>query len=90
MIDMDACSVGVVVVYKIDRLTRSPAVFAKLVEIDVVRGSDPAVNTTTSMGRLILNVLLCEAGSLKRISATELEAAVLQALRIKCINQILR
>ena len=52
-----------VVVYKIDRLTRSLADFAKIVEIfDAHRVSFVAVtqqfNTTTSMGRLTLNVLL--------------------------------
>ena len=55
--------VDVVVVYKIDRLTRSLADFAKLVEtFDVHSVSFVAVtqqfNTTTSMGRLTLNVLL--------------------------------
>jgi DNA invertase Pin-like site-specific DNA recombinase len=55
--------VDVVVVYKIDRLTRSLADFAKLVEAFDARSiSFVAVtqqfNTTTSMGRLTLNVLL--------------------------------
>src|ERR1700730_7899818 len=55
--------VDVVVVYKVDRLTRSLADFAKMVEIfDVNDVSFVAVtqqfNTTTSMGRLTLNVLL--------------------------------
>ena len=55
--------VDVVVVYKVDRLTRSLADFAKMVEVFDVRGvSFVAVtqqfNTTTSMGRLTLNVLL--------------------------------
>jgi site-specific DNA recombinase len=53
----------VVVVYKVDRLTRSLADFAKMVEIfDAHNVSFVAVtqqfNTTTSMGRLTLNVLL--------------------------------
>ncbi|MDO8431423.1 MAG: recombinase family protein [Candidatus Binatus sp.] len=53
----------VVVVYKVDRLTRSLADFAKMVEIFDAGGvSFVAVtqqfNTTTSMGRLTLNVLL--------------------------------
>ena len=60
---IDAGQVDVVVVYKIDRLTRSLADFAKLVEIfDAKAISFVAVtqqfNTTTSMGRLTLNVLL--------------------------------
>ena len=52
-----------VVVYKIDRLTRSLADFAKIVEILDARGASfvsvtQQFNTTTSMGRLTLNVLL--------------------------------
>lgn len=55
--------VDVVVVYKIDRLTRSLFDFAKIVEIfDAASASFVSVtqsfNTTTSMGRLTLNVLL--------------------------------
>ncbi len=55
--------VDVVVVYKVDRLTRSLADFAKMVELFDAHGvSFVAVtqqfNTTTSMGRLTLNVLL--------------------------------
>ena len=55
--------IDVVVVYKVDRLTRSLADFAKLVELfdaagRLVRERDAAFNTTTSMGRLTLNMLL--------------------------------
>ena len=55
--------IDVVVVYKVDRLTRSLADFAKIVEIfDAAGVSFVSVtqqfNTTTSMGRLTLNVLL--------------------------------
>ena len=55
--------IDIVVVYKVDRLTRSLADFAKLVELfDVHKVSfvsvTQAFNTTTSMGRLTLNVLL--------------------------------
>jgi DNA invertase Pin-like site-specific DNA recombinase len=55
--------IEVVVVYKVDRLTRSLADFAKMVELfDAHHVSFVAVtqqfNTTTSMGRLTLNVLL--------------------------------
>jgi DNA invertase Pin-like site-specific DNA recombinase len=61
--DIEGAKVDVVVVYKIDRLTRSLADFAKLVETFDARSiSFVAVtqqfNTTTSMGRLTLNVLL--------------------------------
>jgi site-specific DNA recombinase len=61
--DIDARMVDVVVVYKIDRLTRSLFDFAKIVEtLDAHTVSFVSVtqsfNTTTSMGRLTLNVLL--------------------------------
>lgn len=61
--DIDGGKIDVVVVYKIDRLTRSLADFAKLVEVfDGKSVSFVAItqqfNTTTSMGRLTLNVLL--------------------------------
>jgi len=53
----------IVVVYKVDRLTRSLADFAKLVELFDAHGVSfvsvtQSFNTTTSMGRLTLNVLL--------------------------------
>jgi site-specific DNA recombinase len=61
--DVRADKVDVIVVYKVDRLTRSLADFAKLVELfDNYNVSFVSVtqqfNTTTSMGRLTLNVLL--------------------------------
>jgi site-specific DNA recombinase len=61
--DIEEGLVDVVVVYKVDRLTRSLSDFARMVEIFDAHGvSFVAVtqqfNTTTSMGRLTLNVLL--------------------------------
>ena len=61
--DLTAGRVDTIVVYKIDRLTRSLADFAKIVEILDARGASfvsvtQQFNTTTSMGRLTLNVLL--------------------------------
>jgi len=61
--DIRAGKIDVIVVYKVDRLTRSLADFAKLVELfDKHAVSFVSVtqqfNTTTSMGRLTLNVLL--------------------------------
>ena len=61
--DVRAHRIDVIVVYKVDRLTRSLADFAKLVELfDAHQVSfvsvTQAFNTTTSMGRLTLNVLL--------------------------------
>jgi site-specific DNA recombinase len=61
--DVKAHKVNVIVVYKVDRLTRSLADFAKLVELFDAHGVSfvsvtQQFNTTTSMGRLTLNVLL--------------------------------
>lgn len=61
--DIDVGKVDVIVVYKVDRLTRSLMDFAKIVERLDARGVSfvsvtQAFNTTTSMGRLTLNVLL--------------------------------
>src|ERR1700726_2052153 len=61
--DVRAGKITIVVVYKVDRLTRSLADFAKLVELfDEFRVSFVSItqsfNTTSSMGRLTLNVLL--------------------------------
>jgi site-specific DNA recombinase len=61
--EIAAGRVDTVVVYKIDRLTRSLTDFAKIVEILDARGASfvsvtQQFNTTTSMGRLTLNILL--------------------------------
>ena len=61
--DIRAKRVDVIVVYKVDRLTRSLADFAKIVESSGRSGVSGGrrtqqFNTTTSMGRLTLNVLL--------------------------------
>jgi DNA invertase Pin-like site-specific DNA recombinase len=61
--DIAAGRVDTIVVYKIDRLTRSLADFAKIVEIFDAKGVSfvsvtQQFNTTTSMGRLTLNILL--------------------------------
>ena len=61
--DIDQKKVSVVVVYKVDRLTRSLADFAKIVEQFDAKGISfvsvtQQFNTTSSMGRLTLNVLL--------------------------------
>jgi site-specific DNA recombinase len=63
LVDIRASKVDIVLVYKIDRLTRSLLDFAKIVEVfdayDVSFVSvTQAFNTSTSMGRLTLNVLL--------------------------------
>src|SRR5947199_1252941 len=61
--DIAAGAVDAVIVYKVDRLTRSLADFAKIVEVFDEKGVSfvsvtQQFNTTTSMGRLTLNVLL--------------------------------
>jgi len=61
--DVDAGQIDVVVVYKVDRLTRALTDFAKIVERFDARGVSfvsvtQAFNTTNSLGRLTLNVLL--------------------------------
>ena len=61
--DIDSGRIDTVVVYKVDRLTRSLADFAKIVEAFDAKGISfvsvtQQFNTTTSMGRLTLNVLL--------------------------------
>ena len=61
--DIEDTVIDVVVVYKVDRLTRSLPDFAKMVEIFDARGISfvsvtQQFNTTNSMGRLTLNVLL--------------------------------
>ena len=63
MADIEAGKIDVVVIYKIDRLTRSLADFSKMVEVFERQGVSfvsvtQQFNTTTSMGRLMLNVLL--------------------------------
>jgi DNA invertase Pin-like site-specific DNA recombinase len=61
--DVRSGRIDIIVVYKVDRLTRSLADFAKLVELFDAHGVSfvsvtQQFNTTTSMGRLTLNVLL--------------------------------
>lgn len=63
MAEIEAKRVDVVVVYKVDRLTRSLPDFSKIVEVLDRAGASfvsvtQSFNTTTSMGRLTLNVLL--------------------------------
>jgi DNA invertase Pin-like site-specific DNA recombinase len=61
--DVEAGKVNIIVVYKVDRLTRSLADFAKIVDALDAKGVSfvsvtQQFNTTTSMGRLTLNILL--------------------------------
>jgi site-specific DNA recombinase len=86
LVDIEAGRVDVVVVYKIDRLTRSLADFAKLVEaFDAKSISFVAVtqqfNTTTSMGRLTLNVLLSFAQFERELSSERVRDKVAASRR---------
>ncbi|MDX5494549.1 MAG: recombinase family protein [Alphaproteobacteria bacterium] len=74
MADIEKGLIDIVVVYKVDRLTRSLADFAKLVELfDRQKVSfvsvTQAFNTTNSMGRLTLNVLLSFAQFEREVTA---------------------
>jgi DNA invertase Pin-like site-specific DNA recombinase len=74
MADIEDGLVDIVVVYKIDRLSRSLADFAKLVEVFDRQGVTfvsvtQAFNTTTSMGRLTLNILLSFAQFEREVTA---------------------
>ena len=74
MADIDAGRIDMVIVYKIDRLTRSLMDFSKLVErLDQAKCSFVSVtqsfNTATSMGRLVLNVLLSFAQFEREVTA---------------------
>jgi site-specific DNA recombinase len=84
--DIEAGKVDVIVVHKIDRLTRSLADFAKLVDaFDAKSVSFVAVtqqfNTTTSMGRLTLNVLLSFAQFERELSAERVRDKVAASRR---------
>ncbi|KRA79741.1 recombinase family protein [Altererythrobacter sp. Root672] len=72
--DVKAGAVDIIVVYKVDRLTRSLLDFSKLVEaLDAASTSFVSVtqsfNTTTSMGRLTLNMLLSFAQFEREVTA---------------------
>ena len=63
IVDIEDGKIDIVVIYKIDRLTRSLADFSKMVEVFERQGVSfvsvtQQFNTTTSMGRLMLNILL--------------------------------
>jgi site-specific DNA recombinase len=84
--DVKARKVQVIVVYKVDRLTRSLADFAKLVELFDAHGVSfvsvtQQFNTTTSMGRLTLNVLLSFAQFEREVTAERIRDKVAASKR---------
>src|ERR1043166_911290 len=84
--DIRAHRINVIVVYKVDRLTRSLADFAKLVELFDAHGVSfvsvtQQFNTTTSMGRLTLNVLLSFAQFEREVTAERIRDKVAASKR---------
>jgi len=86
MQDVDGKQVDQIVVYKIDRLTRSLADFARLVDrLDAAEASFVSVtqsfNTGTSMGRLTLNVLLSFAQFEREVTAERIRDKIAASKR---------
>jgi site-specific DNA recombinase len=82
--DIAAGHIDIVVVYKVDRLTRSLLDFAKLVEAFDQAGTSfvsitQSFNTTTSMGRLTLNMLLSFAQFEREVTAERIRDKIAQS-----------
>jgi site-specific DNA recombinase len=82
--DIAAGKIDIVVVYKVDRLTRSLLDFAKLVEALDKAGTSfvsitQSFNTTTSMGRLTLNMLLSFAQFEREVTAERIRDKIAQS-----------
>ena len=82
--DVRAGKVDVIVVYKVDRLTRALSDFARIVDVLDAAGASfvsvtQAFNTTTSMGRLTLNVLLSFAQFEREVIAERVRDKVAQS-----------
>ena len=86
MADIEAGRIDIVVVYKIDRLTRSLTDFAKLVDVLDRNGVSfvsvtQQFNTTTSMGRLTLNILLSFAQFEREVTGERIRDKIAAAKR---------
>lgn len=84
--DIEAGRIDIVVVYKIDRLTRSMADFSRMVEVFESQGVSfvsvtQQFNTTTSMGRLMLNVLLSFAQFDREVTGERIRDKIAAAKR---------
>ncbi|UZR30748.1 recombinase family protein [Methylococcus mesophilus] len=84
--DIEAGRIDIVVVYKIDRLTRSLADFSRMVEVFERQGVSfvsvtQQFNTTTSMGRLMLNVLLSFAQFEREVTGERIRDKIAAAKR---------
>jgi DNA invertase Pin-like site-specific DNA recombinase len=86
MAEVEQGLIDIVVVYKVDRLTRSLADFAKIVEVLDSHGASfvsvtQQFNTTTSMGRLTLNVLLSFAQFEREVTSERIRDKVAASKR---------
>ena len=84
--DVRSGRIDIIVVYKVDRLTRSLADFAKMVDLFEGAGVSfvsvtQAFNTTSSMGRLTLNVLLSFAQFEREVTAERIRDKVAASKR---------
>ncbi|MEL7279354.1 MAG: recombinase family protein [Pseudomonadota bacterium] len=84
--NIESGAVDVVVVYKVDRLTRSLADFARIVDVFDRHGVSfvsvtQAFNTTSSMGRLTLNVLLSFAQFEREVTAERIRDKIAASKR---------
>ena len=84
--DIERGKIDIVVVYKIDRLTRSLADFAKMVELFDQRNVSfsavtQQINSATSMGRLMLNVLLSFAQFEREVTGERIRDKIAAAKR---------
>ena len=93
LMDVRSGRINIIVVYKIDRLTRSLADFAKIVEVLDAAGASfvsvtQAFNTTTSMGRLTLNVLLSFAQFEREVTLASGTPGEQRAVMLQWIERI--
>ena len=84
LVDISGSLIDIVVVYKVDRLTRSLLDFARLVEAFDKAGTSfvsitQSFNTTTSMGRLTLNMLLSFAQFEREVTAERIRDKIAQS-----------
>ena len=85
--DVDAGLIDVVVVYKVDRLTRALTDFSKIVDVLDKAGASfvsvtQAFNTTTSMGRLTLNVLLSFAQFEREVTGERIRDKIMASKKL--------
>jgi len=93
MSNMLVSAVDVVVVYKVDRLTRSLADFAKMVEIFDARGVSfvsvtQQFNTTSSMGRLTLNILLSFAQFEREVTGERIRDKIAASKKLRACGWV--